>query len=283
MTHPFPPVINTGVPNAARVYDYLLGGKEHFAADREAAEKLMKIAPGVEHAARENRDFLRRAVAYLAELGYWQFIDFGSGLPSTGNVHEVAREIRAEARVAYIDNDPVVVTHGRALLEGHGGPGVVMIEADVREPIEILSRTAVKDVLDLTQPVVALMVAVLHFVSDDVDPAELIACLRDRLAPGSCLVLSHACHDKMSPEAVLEAKAVYARSRTPIYPRSQDEIAALLSGDALHEPGLVEVSTWRPRCDGPSGVQAAHFLGAVADLRPMSELHEAASAGLACQ
>ncbi|WP_433432264.1 SAM-dependent methyltransferase [Nonomuraea sp. CA-141351] len=268
MTFPlFAPGINPGAPNAARVYDYLLGGEDHLAADREEAERLKKIAPGMELAARGNRDFLGRAVTYLARQGYTQFLDLGSGLPTMRHVHEVAREVHPHARVVCVDHDPMVISHGRALLQRSDGVGVVMVEGDLRDPVQILTDSAVENVLHLSRPVVALLVDVLHFVSDDDNPAQIVASLRDRMAPGSCLILSHACHET-SPEVISKRRAGYVWGQTLIHPRPRAEIAAMLHGCVIHRPGLVEISTWRSRYEIASGVPKVPFLGAVADLQP---------------
>ena len=186
------------VPNVARIYDYFLGGKDNFAADREAAEELRSLLPDAEIACRENRGFLRRAVRYLAsDLGIGQFIDIGSGLPTADNTHEIAQAIRPDARVAYIDYDPVVVTHGRALLGS--SPNVAVIDADLRRPGVIVGSQSLADLVDFSAPLAILLAAVLHFIPDSDDPYGIVDIVKSVMAPGSCLVISHATQDERVP------------------------------------------------------------------------------------
>ena len=181
--------INTGVPNPARIYDYFLGGKDNFPADREVAEQVVAIAPVARDIVEDNRAFLRRAVRLLAgEAGIRQFIDLGSGLPTQGNVHEIAQAAVPDARVVYVDNDAMVVTHSRALL---AGDNTAAIEADLRDPDSVMGHPEVRELIDFDQPIALLLMAILHFVPDDEDPYGIVARFRDALPAGSYLALSH--------------------------------------------------------------------------------------------
>jgi O-methyltransferase involved in polyketide biosynthesis len=242
--------VDTNVPNVARIYDYLLGGKDHYAADREAAERLLAAAPETLVTVRENRAFLRRAVRRLTRAGIRQFVDIGAGLPTRPNVHEVAQEIDPGARVVYADIDPVVVTHGRALLAS--APGVTVVQGDVRDPDAILDDPATRELIDLSEPVAVLLLAVLHFVTDEQDPAGVVRRVRARTAPGSALVFSHVTSEGNRPEAAGTARTVYDSSTASIALRSRPEIAALVDGFELEEPGLVYAPEWWPE-DGPDG------------------------------
>ncbi|GAA3923001.1 SAM-dependent methyltransferase [Actinomadura viridis] len=236
--------IDEGVPNVARIYDYLLGGKDHYAADRAAAERLLEAAPETALTVRENRAFLRRAVTRLARAGIRQFVDIGAGLPTQANVHEVARRVAPDARVVYADIDPVVVAHGRALLAS--APGVTVVEGDVREPERILADPAARELIDPAEPVAVLLLAVLHFVTDKEDPAGIVARLHAAMAPGSVLVISHVTSEGNRPEAAGTARSVYDRSTASIALRTREEIAALAGDFTWEEPGLVYAPEWRP-------------------------------------
>ncbi len=232
------------VPNVARIYDYFLGGKDNFAADREAAGELRKVLPDAEAACLENRDFLRRAVRYLAgEAGIGQFIDIGSGLPTADNTHQVAQSIRPDARVAYADYDPVVAAHARALLESD--PGVAVIEADLRRPGAILGSPLVTDLIDFSEPIAILLVAVLHFIRDDEDPYGIVSVLRSVMAPGSYLVISHVTQDGVSRAEREGGLSVYDKASAPVIPRRYDEVLRFFCGTELAAPGLVSISQWR--------------------------------------
>ena len=243
-------------PHSARVYDYYLGGKDHFAADRETGQKAMRSWPAVRTAVRENRAFLGRAVRYLVEeAGIRQFLDIGTGLPSANNVHEVAQAVAPESRVVYADNDPIVLTYAQALLKGTPEGRTAYIEADLRRPREILASPAVAETLDLTQPVALVLVAILHFVVDADDPAGVVATLLGALAPGSYLVASHVTpeHD---PEGVGGLERTYTQSGIPAQARTADEFSALAFGGLeLVDPGVVLVSEWR-RPPGPRPLPA---------------------------
>ena len=230
------PDIDTGTPHPARIYDCLLGGKDHFPADRKAAEQILAAVPQAGAMARANRAFLQRAVRFLAaEASIGQFLDLGSGLPTHGNVHQVARQIAPEAKVVYVDNDPIVHAHGNALLADEQ---TTILFADLREPARIVDHPKVRRLLDLDQPVGVLLVAILHFVRDREDPAGIVAQLRDAMAPGSYLVLSHATAD-FDPAAANTAARAYDRATAPLTLRRHAEVARLFDGLELVTPGLV--------------------------------------------
>ncbi|MER7502224.1 SAM-dependent methyltransferase [Nonomuraea pusilla] len=230
-------------PNVARLYDYYLGGKDHFPADRAAAEKILEVAPELRAAARANRAFLGRAVRFLAAQGITQFLDIGTGLPTQGNVHEVAGEVAPGSKVVYVDRDPVVLVHARALLTGRGDTAVV--EGDLRRPEEILKNPDVLGLLDFSRPVGVLLVAILHFIEESDRPDEIIATLRAAMAPGSYLVLSHGTSDAR-PEAVDRGTEVYRSSTSPLALRGRERIRELFEGFELVAPGLVWLPEWRP-------------------------------------
>jgi hypothetical protein len=236
--------LDVTVPNVARIYDYFLGGKDNFAADREAAEELRSLLPDAEMACRENRDFLRRAVRYLAtDSGIGQFIDIGSGLPTTSNTHEVAQAIRPDARVAYVDYDPVVAAHGRALLGS--SPGVAVIEADLRRPGVIMGSQPLTDLVDFSAPVAILLTAVLHFIPDNDDPYGIVDVLKSVMVAGSYLVVSHATQDSVSREEALGGMSIYDKSSAPVVPRSYGGVLKFFDRMDLVDPGLVSISEWR--------------------------------------
>ncbi|MEW9549816.1 SAM-dependent methyltransferase [Nonomuraea sp. NPDC050783] len=237
------------MPNLARMYDFLLGGKDHLAVDRAAVERLAEHIPQAAGLARANRAFLQRAVRHLAASGVRQFLDLGSGLPTQGNVHEVVRDVSPDARVVYVDHDPVVATHARALLEEAGR--VAFVEADLLRPAELLDRPEVKGLLDLDEPVGVLLVSILHFVLDADDPHRMVKILRDALAPGSYLVLTHAVSSLGRPESEEAVKDIYRNSSTGgATGRTREEILAFFGDFELIEPGLVPVTDWRPE-EGP--------------------------------
>jgi S-adenosyl methyltransferase len=232
------------VPNVARIYDYFLGGKDNFAADREAAEELREVLPDAKVACLENRDFLRRAVRYLAgEAGIRQFIDIGSGLPTAENTHEVAQAVRPDARVVYVDYDPVVMTHARALLES--SPNVAAVDADLRRPGAILGSTPLTDLVDFSEPVAILLVAVLHFIGNDEDPYGIAGVLKSVMAPGSYLAISHVTQDGVSREERLGGLSVYDKASAAVFPRRYDEVLKFFDRMELVDPGLVSISEWR--------------------------------------
>jgi SAM-dependent methyltransferase len=236
-------------PSAARVYDYFLGGSHNFAVDREVAKAIAGMTPDIGATMRANRAFLGRVVRFLVGAGISQFLDIGSGIPTVGNVHQVARQANPEARVAYVDNDPVAVAHSAALLAGTERTAV--LRADARDPAAILAHDDVNRVLDLSQPTAVLLLGVLHFVPDADDPAGIVARLRDAVAPGSYLVLVNATDTDQPPE-VIEAQKLSGRTGTPIFLRSYERLLAQFDGLTLIEPGLVHLPLWRP--DAPSDV-----------------------------
>ncbi|MEU9627519.1 SAM-dependent methyltransferase [Streptomyces luteogriseus] len=241
-----PRSIDISVPSVSRMYDYYLGGSHNFEVDREAARRAMEFMPGLPKVMQANRAFMRRAVRYAAGQGISQFLDVGSGIPTFGNVHEVAQAARPGARVLYVDHDPVAVAHSQAVLEGNDDAGVVA--ADLRKPQEILRSPEVERLIDLNQPVALLLVAILHFVEDEDDPYGAVAELREALAPGSLLVLTHASYEgiPLPPERAGGAVDVYEDIRNPLIMRSRDEIARFFEGYDMVEPGLVAMPRWRP-------------------------------------
>jgi len=245
------PKIDTGTANVARMYDYYLGGKDNFEADRIAAEQVLAQLPGQRRSALENRRFLRRAVGFLAgQAGIDQFLDIGVGLPTQGAVHEVAHEINPRSRVAYVDYDPVVVAHANALLATPDQS--VVVAEDIRRPRELLANPVIRGHLDFDRPIAVLVLAIFHFVRDEDDPAAITACLREALAPGSYLMLTHVCQELLPDKAAAaRAKDVYQQAGQPIQPRSTEEIRGFFGDFELVEPGLVPKHAWRPET-GPA-------------------------------
>ena len=258
--------VDIGIPNMARMYDYYLGGGNYFAADREAADEAMASWASVRVAVRENRAFLGRAVRYLAgEAGIRQFLDIGTGLPSAGNVHEVAQAVAPESRIAYVDNDPIVLAHARSLLKGTPRHQVTYIDGDLRNPAEILASPEIRATLDFSQPIALVLVAVLHFLTDEDQPASVIRTLLDALAPGSYIVASHVSpeHD---PVSVGGLERSYRRSGIPARVRPASEFTRLaFSGLRFVPPGVVLVSEWRPETADPlPPADAVNWYGGVA-------------------
>jgi S-adenosyl methyltransferase len=235
-------------PNAARVYDYYLGGAHNFAVDRQMAAQALAGWPELPLIMRANRSFLRRAVRFLARSGVRQFLDLGSGIPTVGNVNHVAHAEDPPARVVYVDIDPVAVAHSRAILDGDAR--VTAVQADLRSPDLVLDLATREGGLDLTQPVAVLLVAVLHFVPEADDPAGVIARYRDATAPGSAIAICHATADGQGDRAD-QHRALYARTPTPMTMRSRAAVGRLLAGYDVVEPGLVYMSLWRPDDDDP--------------------------------
>jgi hypothetical protein len=232
------------VANVARIYDFLLDGKDNYAADRDAAQRLLDAVPGAARAARDNRRFLGRAVRFLAgEAGIRQFLDIGTGLPTRGNVHEIAQAVSPRARVVYADNDPVVVTHARALLAD--SLTVTAVHGDLREPDHLLGLPDVKTFIDWDEPVAVLMVAVLHFLEDHENPWAAVDAYKDRMAPGSYLVLSHVTGDDTPGDIIRQAAEVYEHASAPGLARSHAQIARFFGGLDMVAPGLVNPTQWR--------------------------------------
>jgi hypothetical protein len=260
--------VNTGVPNPARIYDYLLDGKDNFPADRDVAEQLLAIAPVARDVVEDNRAFLRRAVRFLAgEAGIRQFIDLGSGLPTQGNVHEIAQAVAPDARVVYVDNDAMVVTHSRALL---AGDNTAAIRADLREPDVLLGHAELRELIDFDQPIALLLMAILHFFDDDEDPYGIVARFRDALPAGSYLAVSHGTRDiperlDLSPAAMAEMGAkverLYQLTTASLVTRTRAQVERFFAGFDLLEPGVVEIQLWRP--DGEGSKLPGGFYGGV--------------------
>src|SRR5579875_616668 len=239
--------IDVSRPHPSRVYDYMLGGKDNFAADRETAAKVLRNWGSARTSARENRAFHGRAVRYLAaEAGIRQFLDIGTGLPSANNVHEVAQAIAPESRVVYVDNDPVVLAHARALLASHPHGRTAYIEADLREPEKILTDPVTRATLDFSEPIALMLVSILHFIPDEDGPRRIVTALLDALPSGSYLAASHATAEH-NPGELAGAGRVYSDAGLRGALRTAEEFADLaFAGLELVEPGLVLVSDWRP-------------------------------------
>ncbi|MBW8804217.1 MAG: SAM-dependent methyltransferase [Catenulisporales bacterium] len=238
-------VIDTSTAHIARVYDYFLGGKDNFPADRQAAARILKGNPGMRDTCREQREYLRRAVRFLTTAGIRQFIDIGTGLPTQENTHEVAQAIAPETRVAYVDNDPIVLAHARVLMADGDHGRTVFVHADAREPKQLLADPMLNGVIDFTQPVAVLLIGILHFMPDHEQPAELIRTLLDAVPAGSYLAISHGTAD-FAPEIGDAVAAAYQASSMPCRVRSAAEVGELLQGVELVDPGLVLLAEWRP-------------------------------------
>ena len=253
--------IDTSKPHPARMYDYFLGGKDNYEVDQRAAERFMQSAPEVREGVLANRHFLHRAVRHVvAEGGVRQILDIGTGLPTEPNVHQVARAVAPETRVAYVDNDPIVSTHSRALSDD---PDTAVVLADLRDPRGVLDHPEVREVIDFDRPVALLLVAVVHFVSEAEDPAGIMATLRDALPDGSYLVLSHATGDAHEDRRE-EAAAVYKNASASMHLRPHAEVLDLFGDFLLVEPGLVRVTDWRPDETRRPGAPTIGIYGGVA-------------------
>ncbi|QKW10328.1 SAM-dependent methyltransferase [Streptomyces sp. NA04227] len=245
-----PTGIDISVPSVSRIYDYYLGGSHNFEVDREAARKAMEFMPGLPKIMQANRAFMRRAVRYAVDQGIEQFLDIGSGIPTFGNVHEVAQKAAPGARVVYVDHDPVAVAHGEAVLADN--PHAQSVAADFLRPREILQSPPVKELLDLDRPVAVLLIALLHFIDEDDNPHQVLAELVGALAPGSLIVLTHAAPELMPGRAETEGVAgVYEAIRSPLWLRPKEEVARFFDGLELVEPGLVPIPHWRPEAATP--------------------------------
>jgi SAM-dependent methyltransferase len=248
-----PDDVDVDLPSAARVYDYLLGGGHNFAQDRELAEQLASVLPARDMA-RLNRAFLRRVVLYLVGRGIRQFLDLGSGIPTVGNVHEVAQAAHPDCRVVYVDTEPVAVAHSELILTGNPNAGVV--QADMRKPDAIINARPTRRLIDFAEPLALLMVGVVQFIPDSDNPWAIIRWYRDVLAPGSFLALSAFTWDN-APEGMADAVEVFRNSQDPIYPRTRAEIARLFEGFELVSPGIVYTPEWRPERPEDVGDNAA--------------------------
>jgi hypothetical protein len=260
-----PQDINTNVAHPARVYDYWLGGKDNFPADRALAEMMIQAIPNMRGLAAANRAFLRRAVRYLAaEAGVRQFLDIGTGIPTSPNVHEVAQEAAPGTRVVYVDNDPIVLAHARALLTSQDAGETAFIMADLREPKSILDHPTLAATLDLSQPVAVMLVAVLMYFrdTDDPNPFEMVATVMEPMPSGSYLAVTHPTPD-FNPEETAQAVAAAEAAGITLVPRGQAEIARFFSGLDVVDPGVTPVLSWRPD-EPPDDPRSAYYWAGVA-------------------
>jgi len=258
-----PFVIDTSKPHPARMYDYFLGGKDNYEVDQAAAERVIEAAPEVRLAVRENRRFMQRAVRHVvAEGGVRQILDIGTGLPTEPNVHQIARSIAPDTRVAYVDNDPIVSTHSRSLL-GDDDHATSVVLGDLRDPRAVLDHPDVRKVIDFDEPVALLLVAILHFVTDAEDPAGLVATLREALPTGSYVVLSHATVELHQGERA-DAVKVYKGATATMNPRNHAQVLDFFDGLTLIDPGLVLVPNWRPDTPLDPTAPPIGFYGGVA-------------------
>ncbi|MEU4531504.1 SAM-dependent methyltransferase [Micromonospora ureilytica] len=242
--------IDTTTVHPARRYNYWLGGKDNFAVDRQSGDQIAAVYPGVRTLARENRAFLGRAVRFLAEeVGVRQFLDIGTGIPSADNTHEVAQSVAPDSRVVYVDNDPMVLVHARALLTSDPAGATAYLDADLRDPEKILADPQLHATLDLSQPVALVLIAVTHFLTDDDRPHEQVARLLGALPSGSWLALTHFTTDHIPAEIVTRMEAEFAagRMKQDAVPRDRAEFARFFTGLELAEPGIAPVSEWRPQ------------------------------------
>jgi len=244
------------------MYDYFLGGKDHYEVDQEAAEKFIKAAPEVREAVRANRAFMRRAVRHVvADGGIRQILDIGTGLPTEPNVHQIARAVAPDSRIAYVDNDPIVSAHAQTLLDDDTNTSVVL--ADLRDPRSILEHPDVLRVIDFEQPVALMLVAVLHFITEAEDPDSVVATLLDALPTGSYLILSHATVDIHGDERA-DAVKIYNNAAASLNPRNHARVLDLFRDYRLIEPGLVLVPEWRPDEPADPDLPPIGFYGGVA-------------------
>ncbi|WP_203919669.1 SAM-dependent methyltransferase [Rugosimonospora africana] len=237
--------IDTTTTHSARRYGYWLGGKDHFAADRESGDTIAAAFPHIRTAVRENRRFLHRAVTYLAgEVGIAQFLDIGTGIPTADNTHEVAQRITPTCRVVYADNDPIVLAHARALLTSTPAGATAYLDADLRDPDQILNHPDLAHTLDLGKPVALMLIAILHFLTDADDPYRIVAHLVDAMPPGSYLTVSHTTYDFMPADTIAALDAATAHER--FQARTREQVARFFDGLDLVEPGIVTTTQWRP-------------------------------------
>lgn len=261
-----PQIIDTSAPSGARTYDFLLGGSHNFAADRAMAEQVERAVPGIRHAARLNRAFLARAVRFMCRNGIRQFLDIGSGIPTVGNVHEIAQREAPDCRVVYVDRDPVAVAHSELMLVGNDR--AAMVEADMRDPDAVLAADRTRALIDFDEPVGLLFLLVLHWVPDEADLEALLARYRAVMAPGSYLAITHMTDDLQEDKISAVAGIVRSsRGDGQVFPRTRKEIAALFGDLELVEPGLVPTGTWRP--------------GGAGDITDETDMNELSFAGIA--
>jgi hypothetical protein len=255
--------VNINVPHSARIYDYWLGGKDNFAIDRAVGEAMIKAIPGMRYMARENRKFVHRAARDLvAKEGIRQFLDIGTGIPTRPNLHEIAQGIAPETRVVYVDNDPIVLVHARALMMSTEEGRSEYISADIRDPQSMLTEPVLTSTLDLTQPVGLTMIAILMLLADEDDPWDKVAQIRDAMPSGSCLAITHPTAD-FNPAQVSEAVAAATSAGMTLVARTKDDVERFFGDWEMLEPGLVPVSGWRP--DEPvDNPEAAYYWSGVA-------------------
>ena len=258
-----PPGVDVSRPHSARMYDYWLGGKDNFAADRAMAEAFIQAIPTIKVMAAENRNFLHRVVRYLtAEAGLRQFLDIGTGIPTSPNLHEVAQSIAPDTRVVYVDNDPIVLAHARALMVSTPQGRSEYIHADLLEPQKIIDDPTLRETLDLDRPVGLMLIAILMLLRDEDDPWGKVRTLMDALPSGSYLVLSHPTQD-FNPEAMAQAVAAAQQGQMTLVPRDRATVTSFFEGWELIGPGVVPVMAWRP--DGePEDPNAAYYWAGVA-------------------
>jgi SAM-dependent methyltransferase len=257
-----PPGVDTNRANVARVYDYLVGGTHNFLADQDVGRAIIAVEPNARAIFAANRAFLGRAVRFLAAAGIRQFIDIGSGIPTESNVHEVAQQAAPDARVVYADIDPVAIAHSKAILAGT--PGATVIEGDLRAPETVLARIADTGLIDFTQPVALLLIAVVHFIHDEEDPWRIVGGLMDALAPGSYLALTHGTEDG-KPEVAHAGEKVYQRAvNADLRMRPRADILRLFDGLELLEPGLVTSPEWHPESPADRPEDPGMFWGGLA-------------------
>jgi hypothetical protein len=255
-----PPEFDTGVPHSARMYDYWLGGKDNFAVDRTMAEVFLQQIPSLREMAQENRNFVSRATRMLTGQGVRQFLDIGTGIPTSPNLHETAQEVAPDTRVVYVDNDPVVLAHARALMVSSDEGTVAYVDSDLREPQRILSVPELTQVLDLGQPVALMLIAVLMLISEDDDPYGKVAVLRDALPSGSYLALTHPTQD-FDPAAMGAVTAAATQGGMTFAPRTRDRVQRFFGDWELVTPGLVPVLGWRPDREADDPRSAYYWAG----------------------
>jgi hypothetical protein len=260
--------IDTNTPHPARMYNYYLDGKDNYQVDRDAADEVVAAIPEVRETARGNLAFLDRAVRYIAAAGITQFLDIGTGIPGPDNAGKAARAVAPGARVVYVDNDPIVITHAAALLAAGDPDSTAVLYGDLRDPRAILAEPALGAVLDLAEPVALVLGAVLHFIPDprmpgEADPYELVRTLMQALAPGSCLALSHGTADFADPAKVADAVAAYKTATAPAVPRTLDRVTGFFDGLELVDPGVVQLPWWNPDGEIPEDAHDVWMYGGI--------------------
>lgn len=253
--------IDTSKAHPARMYDFYLGGLDNYEVDREAAQRVIDAIPDAVPTARGNRAFLSRAVPFIARRGIRQFLDVGTGIPTSPNTHEIARRVVPDAKVAYVDNDPIVAAHAGARLTNTPDTGFFL--GDLRKPEEILAHPTLRELIDFDQPVGLTLIAVTHFVTDDEGAYEAVATLADALPAGSCMALSHVTTDFYEKEFWPKVQEAYSKATAPLLARTKDEVSRFFEGFDIVEPGVVHLPRWRP--DGPEKPEwsQVHLYGAV--------------------